>query len=77
MSSLAEINSFLQAELRRRGVQEVPAVEAARWLDTAGLLLDSESRPGLPLRNLLREGVILRSEQRPPNKHGRWFIGRP
>jgi hypothetical protein len=33
---------------------EARAVEAAHWLDAAGLLADSPSRPGLPLRNMLR-----------------------
>jgi hypothetical protein len=69
-----EINAFLQGELRRRGLSEVTAVEAARWLDEAALLADSESRPGLPLRNLLRDGVIDGSDQRPPQAYGRWFI---
>jgi hypothetical protein len=67
------INAFLQAELHKRGRGEVPAVEAARWLDEAGLLRDSDHRPGLPLRNLLREGQI-RGQRQEPN--GRWFIDR-
>jgi hypothetical protein len=70
------IDDFLQSELRRRGMDEVAAVEAARWLDSAGLLRDSDSRPGLPLRNLLRAGAIAGGDQRPPTKHGRWFVVR-
>jgi len=57
-------------------MDEVAAVEAARWLDSAGVLSDSDSRPGLPLRNLLRAGAIAGADQRPPTKHGRWFIVR-
>jgi hypothetical protein len=46
-----ELGTFLQREVRTRGRDEVPAVEAARWLDRAHVLSDSTSRPGLPLRN--------------------------
>jgi hypothetical protein len=70
------INAFLQTELRRRRIDEAAAVDAARWLDTAGLLNDSGSRPGLPLRNLLRANRIQGGTQRPPTSHGRWYIER-
>jgi hypothetical protein len=70
------INAFLQAELRRLRVDEASAVKAAGWLETAGLLNDSESRPGLPLRNLLRAGHIQGGTQRPPTPYGRWYIER-
>jgi hypothetical protein len=75
-ADIAQIDDFLQRELTRRRLDEVPAVEAAGWLDAAGLLTDSVHRPGLPLRNLLRAGSIASSEQRPPQKHGKWFIVR-
>ena len=75
-SDLATIDEFLQAELRRRQLGEASAVESARWLDKAGLLNDSGSRPGLPLRNLLRAGLISGAEQRPLGRHGRWFVRR-
>jgi hypothetical protein len=71
-----EINTFLQRELKRRQLDEVAAVEAARWLDSSGLLEDSASRPGLPLRKMLRAGDIDAAIQRPAGSHGRWFIGR-
>jgi hypothetical protein len=51
-------------------------VEAAVWLDEAGVLKDSRTRPGLPLRELLRAGKIPHAEQRPPFPNGRWFIVR-
>ena len=70
------ITAFLQAELRRRRLSEVTAVQAASWLDERHLLRDSPSRPGLPLRNLLRAGVIGGAEQRPSKPYGRWFIVR-
>src|SRR4051812_35356120 len=68
------INAVIQRELLRRRFDEVSAVEAARWLDAAGALNDSPSRPGLPLRNLLRAGEIDGAVQRPPSAYGRWFI---
>jgi len=68
------ISAFIQHELRTRGRDEVPAVEAARWLDHAHMLTDSPSRPGLPLRKLLRADRIEGAEQRPPQRYGRWFI---
>jgi excisionase family DNA binding protein len=70
------INGYLQGRLRDLDRYEVPAVEAACWLDDAGLLDDSGARPGLPLRNLLREGQIVGADQRPARRHGRWFITR-
>jgi hypothetical protein len=75
-ASINRINAFLQDELRKRARSEVTALEAAGWLDAAGLLNDSPHRPGLPLRNLLRAGLIEAAEQRPPRPHGRWFIKR-
>lgn len=70
------INRFIQLELSRRGESETTAVEAAAWLERAGLLADSPHRPGLPLRNLLRANAIQGAEQRPPRKYGRWYIRR-
>jgi hypothetical protein len=67
---------FLQRRLDQSGLDEVTAVEAAVWLDDAGLLKDSPTRPGLPLRQLLRAGKILQAEQRPPSPNGRWYIVR-
>ena len=68
-----QISAYIQAELRRRNRGEVTAVEAARWLDEAGLLRDSQHRRGLPLRNLLRAGLIEGQRQEP---NSRWFIDR-
>jgi hypothetical protein len=73
---IEHINMYVQDRLRARGLAEVRAVEAARWLDEASVLSDSPPRPGLPLRKLLRAGVITGAEQRPDRPHGRWFIVR-
>jgi hypothetical protein len=69
-----EITAFLQSRLAMLGLEDVAAVQAAQWLDDAGLLGDSSSRPGKPLRDLLRAGNIGCAEQRPPTPNGRWFI---
>jgi hypothetical protein len=73
-ASDVEIGAFLQRTLDMLGLTEVDAVQAARWLDQAGLLSDSPSRPGKPLRDRLRSGRIRCGVQRPPQQHGRWFI---
>jgi hypothetical protein len=49
---------------------EITAVDAARELDRLGLLRDSASRPGLPLRKLLRDGEIVNGYQ----QSGRWWF---
>jgi hypothetical protein len=67
------VSSFLQDELRKRNIMSVAAVEAARWLDYAGMLKDSATRPGLPLRDMLRAGKIAGQRQ---EMNGRWFIDR-
>lgn len=74
MPDIYKINAFLQKELIKRRQFEVSAVEAAAWLEKAGLLNDSSSKPGLPLRNLLRARKILGQVQIPNKRYGRWFI---
>ncbi|OQX56567.1 MAG: hypothetical protein B5M53_00760 [Candidatus Cloacimonas sp. 4484_209] len=73
MPDISAINRFIQEQLRKKGLYEVTAVEAARWLDSAGLLKDSKSHSGLRLRNLLRDKLI-DGQRQEPNK--RWFIDR-
>lgn len=68
-----EIGEFLQLVLRVRHLQEVTAVSAAAWLDAVGILRDSKSRPGKPLRDLLRAGEIPGQVQL---RNGRWYITR-
>jgi len=59
MATDIQVNDHLQAELRRRDLGEVSAVDAAAWLDAAGLCRDSIDRPGRELRRLLRGGRIV------------------
>ncbi len=65
------INEFLQSELKRKGLREVTSIEAAQWLDKAGILKDSHSRPASPLRNKLRKGEIVGGNQ---DASRRWTI---
>jgi hypothetical protein len=71
MQDVSQINQLIQGKLERNHQSEVTAVEAAQWLDQAGILKDSTHRPGLPLRNLLRAGLIEGQKQMP---NSRWFI---
>jgi len=68
-----EINRYIQQKLAEENLEKVSAVDAAKWLDRAGLLADSQSRPGLPLRKMLRQGLIENSHQQANN---RWFVYR-
>src|SRR5688572_7347615 len=67
------VSAFLQDELRKRDLMSVAAVEAARWLDDAGLLKDSATRPGKPVRDLLRAEKMAGQRQ---EKNRLWFIDR-
>lgn len=66
------INAHIQNRLGAEKLDCISAVEAARWLDEAGLLPDRKG--GLPLRNLLRKGLIDGAAQDPPGRYGRWSI---
>ncbi len=71
MINFENINRFLQEKLQKAKRYEVGAVEAASWLDQAGLLSDSKDRPGRELRRILRKNLIHGQEQLP---NGRWTI---
>ena len=66
------ISAYIQNRLGAEKLDCISAVEAARWLDEAGLLPDRKG--GLPLRNLLRKGLIDGASQDPPGRYGRWSI---
>ena len=67
------ISNFLQSKLREKGMSTVTSIQAARWLDKANILTDSPHRPGKPLRELLRAGLI-KGQRQEPNR--RWYIDR-
>jgi hypothetical protein len=66
-----QMSEFLQLVLRIRRLRRVTAVRAAHWLDAAGILRDSRTRRGKPLRDLLRAQAIVGQRQA---ANGRWFI---
>jgi hypothetical protein len=70
-STVEEINAALQRIVCKSPAGELTAVEAAAELDRLGILRDSRHRPGLPLRELLREGWIDFAYQEP---NRRWHI---
>ncbi len=76
MTDIKLITSTINDYLDKNNLNEITAVEANRILDKAGVLKDSTSRPGLPLRNLLRDNKIPNAEYRikPGDKRGFWFI---
>lgn len=70
-ASLAEINAAIQRFACAQPDRRVTAVEAGAELDRLGLLRDSATRPGKPLRELLRAGGIDHAYQ----EGGRsWYI---
>lgn len=65
------IKEHLDAYMRKCNLTEIDAVTAGAILDRDGLLNDSASRPGKPLRDLLRAGKIKGAYQLPNH---RWVI---
>lgn len=57
-SKLALIIKTIDEYLEKSGDSYITAVDAAAILDRKGILKDSESRPGKPLRDILRTGLI-------------------
>ncbi|NLN94686.1 MAG: hypothetical protein GX128_00720 [Bacteroidales bacterium] len=57
-SKLALIIKTIDEYLEKSGDSYITAVDAAAILDRKGILKDSESRPGKPLRDILRRGLI-------------------
>ena len=47
--SVANINNFIQLQLRVNKQKEVDLITAADWLDKYNYLKDSQSSPGFPL----------------------------
>ena len=70
-ATLTDINAAIQRLACNQPDHRVTAVEAAAELDRLNLLRDSRTRPGKPLRDLLRNGAIDHAYQ----EAGRfWFI---
>ena len=58
MKDLNLIINFLDKCIEQKHVNKLSAVEAAELLDKVGILKDSVSRKGKPLRDILRAGLI-------------------
>jgi Domain of unknown function (DUF4389) len=70
MTEDQKLIAFIDDYLKKNSLDGVNAAEASRLLDQAGLLTDDASRPGEPLRKLMREGHF-------PHAHkvqNKWFI---
>lgn len=76
MENIDLIVKTIDDYLDKNNLSEITAVEANKVLEKVGLLNDSLSRAGLPLRNLLRAGRIPTAEYRitPGKTRGFWFI---
>ena len=71
MSNIFSIIKYLDDYLENTGQKELNAVDANEILAKANLLRDSDSRPGKPLRDLLRAGKLPHAYQ----VNGRfWYI---
>lgn len=56
--NLADINNFLQLQLRLINVDKISLINAAKLLNEYGYLKDSKSSPGYPLRRLILANKI-------------------
>ena len=74
-SSAQKISDALQRYMRENNIEFLKAPEAGEFLEQWGLLRDSKQRPGKPLRDLLRAGVIAGQEQ-PGGRNSTWYIRR-
>ncbi len=71
--SIERIIQCLDAHMIKNRLKALNPVEAGEVLDREGLLKDSETRPGLPLRRILRAGKIPHAVQ-PGGKGSGWVI---
>jgi len=62
----------IDAYLDNKGLKETTPVDVGPYLEKRGILKDSSSRPGKPLRDLLRKGQIPNAYQ----NGNRWVIRR-
>ena len=73
MTNISKIIAFLDQIIEKHGVDHLSAVEANKLLAKQGLLKDSQTRPGLPLRKLLRASNIPHAYQL-GGKNSKWRI---
>lgn len=71
--NITAVIEFLDIFLTNAGRNCIAPVEANAVLDKAGLLRDSKDRPGKPLRDLLRKGLLTHAYQH-GGKGSSWVI---
>lgn len=76
MANIELIIKTIDEYLEKNNLERISAVDAAAVLAKNGILADSAARPGLPLRNILRDGEIEHAiyEIKKGKKRGHWFI---
>lgn len=72
-TKILSVNNFIQSFLHNHNLKSITPVEIAQELDKCGILKDVATRPGLPLRNLIRQGKIEGTWQ---DGSKRWHIDR-
>jgi len=73
MVNIKAIIKALDEYLIKEGKASIGPPEANEYLEKIGLLNDSSTRPGLPLRRLLRNGDLPHANQ-PGGKGTEWII---
>ena len=73
MTNASTIIAFLDQHLKRHKTTSLSAVEAASLLDRAGILRDNPQKPGKPLRDILRKGLLPHAYQL-GGKGSTWII---
>jgi len=68
---IARINNYIQRRLQEENLESVPLKRASAWLAGEGILCDTRSSPGFPLRRHIHRGNILGAV-----KHKEWRIFR-
>lgn len=59
--------------MKAKKLDQWGAIDASVWLEKKGILRNDKSKPGRPLRVLLRKGMIEGSKK---GRGGRWIIKR-
>ena len=67
--SIKDINACIQKKLKESGLEKVSSLDAAQWLDEAGLLKDNPKKLGNALRNHLQNDILGATKEK-----NRWFI---
>ncbi len=61
---IGKINNYIQRRMQKELLYDISLTEAARWLDEAGILKDSATSPGYPLRRHVHKGNVMGAYQK-------------